>query len=192
MIGVGALHIVDAQREVRTVYLGGFVGQIVSSLIWFASATIATAVDPKTGFWALAIGGMAIFPLTQGLLRLGGRPGSVSRENPLGQLGAQVAFTIPLVLPLAGIAAIVHPGWFYPACLVIVGAHYLPFIFLYGMKTFAVLAGALVAAGFALGILAPGAVISGGWVGGGLLFGFAFVLLAAFQCGEKGMVSHPV
>jgi hypothetical protein len=36
----------DAQPEVRTVYLGGFVGQLVSALIWFVSAAIATFVDP--------------------------------------------------------------------------------------------------------------------------------------------------
>ena len=47
----------EAQCEVRTAYLGGFVGQLVSAMIWFASAAIATLVDAKTGFWALALGG---------------------------------------------------------------------------------------------------------------------------------------
>jgi hypothetical protein len=36
----------DAQREVRTVYLGGFVGQLVSSMVWCASAAIAAFFDP--------------------------------------------------------------------------------------------------------------------------------------------------
>lgn len=133
----------EAQREVRTAYLGGFVGQLVSAMIWFVSSVIATFVDPKTGFWTLAIGGAAIFPLTQALLRMAGRRAALARPNPLSSLGMQIAFTVPLVLPLAGAAAIHRPGWFYPACLVIVGAHYLPFAFLYGMKTFAGLAAAL-------------------------------------------------
>ena len=34
----------DAQSEVRTVYLGGFVGQLVSALIWFASARRVNAL----------------------------------------------------------------------------------------------------------------------------------------------------
>ena len=171
----------EAQRESRTVYLGGFVGQLVSSMVWFASAAIAALVDPVTGFWTLAIGGAAIFPLTQALLRIAGRPASLAPENPLGSLAMQIAFTVPITLPLAGAAALHQRGWFYPACLVIVGAHYLPFVFLYGMRTFAGLAAALVGAGFALGFLAPDAVAAGGWVGGGILLAFAGGLLAAYK-----------
>jgi hypothetical protein len=190
MIGVREVLISDAQSESRTVYLGGFVGQLVSAMIWFVSAAIATFVDPVTGFWALAIGGMAIFPLTQALLRLSGRRASLDRRNPLRGLAIQVAFTVPLVLPLAGAAALHRPGWFYPACLIIVGAHYLPFVFLYGMKTFAVLAAALLCAGFALGFLAPDRVVTGGWVGGAILFVFAFVLLAAYRRGAAAQLGR--
>jgi hypothetical protein len=175
----------DAQRESRTVYLGGFVGQLVSGLIWFASATIATFTDPKIGFWTLAIGGALIFPLTTALLRISGRPSALSKENPLRYLAMQVAFTVPLVLPLAGVAAIHNLGLFYPACMVIVGAHYLPFMFLYGMKTFAVLAAALLGAGYAIGMMAPDQVLLGGWVGGAILSGFAFALLAAYKQGQR-------
>jgi hypothetical protein len=174
----------DAQRESRTVYLGGSVGQLVSALVWLASAAVGTLVDPRTGFWTLALGGAAIFPLTQLLLRLAGRRASLSRQNPLRGLAMQVAFTVPLVLPVAGAAALYRPGWFYPACLLIVGAHYLPFVFLYGMWTFAALAAALVCAGLATGLWVPDAIILGGWVGGGILFGFALALLAAYKRGE--------
>jgi hypothetical protein len=95
----------------------------------------------------------------------------------------QVAFTVPIMLPVAGAAALYQRGWFYPACLIIVGAHYLPFVFLYGMRTFAVLAAALTSTGFAIGLLAPGWVVLGGWAGGAILFVFAFVLLAAYKRG---------
>jgi hypothetical protein len=173
----------DAQRETRTVFLGGFVGQLVAALIWFASAAVATFVDPKTGFWTLAIGGAAIFPLTQAIFRVCGRRAAVTKENPLRGLAMQIAFTVPLVLPLAGAAALHSLGWFYPACLVIVGAHYLPFVFLYGMKMFAVLAATLICAGYAIGFIAQDDVVVGGWVGGAVLFAFAFVLLAAYKRG---------
>jgi hypothetical protein len=100
-------------------------------------------------------------------------------------LAMQIAFTVPLVLPLAGAAALYRLGWFYPACMIIVGAHYLPFIFLYGMKTFAILAAALLGAGFAIGLKAPENVVLGGWIGGGILFVAAFGLLAAYNMGRK-------
>jgi hypothetical protein len=173
----------QAQSEVRSVYLGGFVGQLVSAFIWLVSAAIATFVDPKTGFWSLAIGGAAIFPLTQALLRMSGRRTSVAQNNPLRYLAMQIAFTVPLVLPVAGAAAINRPGWFYPACMVIVGAHYLPFVFLYGMKTFALLAAALISGGFAIAMIAPNEEVLGGWVGGAILFGFSWVLFTAFKKG---------
>jgi hypothetical protein len=170
----------DAQREGRTVYLGGFVGQLVSSIIWLVSSTVATLVQPSTGFWTLAIGGAAIFPLTQALLRISGRRASLSADNPLRYLAMQIAFTVPLVLPIAGAIALYRPGWFYPACLLIVGAHYLPFVFLYGMRTFAVLAASLIGAGWAIGMLAPDQIVLGGWAGSAILFVFAFALLAAY------------
>jgi hypothetical protein len=96
----------------------------------------------------------------------------------------QVAFTVPITLPVAGAVALNQRGWFYPACLVIVRAHYLPFVFLYGMRTFAGLAAALVSAGFVIGLMAPGRVVLGGWVRGVILFVFAFVLLTAYKRGE--------
>ena len=183
--------IADAQRDSRTVYVGGFVGQLVSSIVWFASAVVAEFVDPVTGFWTLAVGGAAIFPLTQALLRMSGRPTSLAPGNPLRGLAIQVAFTVPITLPVAGVAALNQRGWFYPACLIIVGAHYLPFVFLYGMRTFAGLAAALTSAGFAIGMLAPGRVVLGGWVGGAILFVFAFVLLAAHKRGDALEAAAP-
>ena len=80
---------------------------------------------------------------------------------------------------------------FYPACLIIVGAHYLPFVFLYGMRTFAGLAAVLPSAGFAIGMLAPGRVVLGGWAGGAILFVFAFVLLAAYKRGDALEAAAP-
>jgi hypothetical protein len=54
--------------------------------------------------------------------------------------------------------------------LVLVGAHYLPFVFLYGMPAFAALAAVLVAAGVTLAGLFPSAPFAAGaWVGAGAL-----------------------
>ena len=53
-----------------------------------------------TAILALVLGGVFIFPLTTLVLRLSGRPASLRRENPLGFLAMQVAFTIPLAIPL--------------------------------------------------------------------------------------------
>ncbi|MBV8809675.1 MAG: hypothetical protein JO033_13460, partial [Acidobacteriaceae bacterium] len=51
----------DAQREVRTVLVGGFWGQLVSSIIWLASAGMGTWVSPKSGIWTVVAGRFFIF-----------------------------------------------------------------------------------------------------------------------------------
>jgi uncharacterized protein DUF7010 len=99
------MDIRDAQREMRSVYVGGFWGQLVSSLIWAGSAAVGTWVSPKASILTAVIAGCFIFPLTQMLLRLSGRRTRVSRENPLHWLGMQVAFVLPfsmlLLVPVA-------------------------------------------------------------------------------------------
>ena len=66
------MDVQDAQREVRSVYVGGFWGQLVSSVIWLVSAALGTWVTPKASILTVVIGGFFIFPLTQMLLRLSG------------------------------------------------------------------------------------------------------------------------
>jgi hypothetical protein len=167
------MTVADAQREVRTVFLGGSVGQLVSGAIWLLSASLSTWVGIREGIIALVVGGMFIYPLTQFVLRLLGSPGALGRDNPLRQLAVQVAFIVPLTLPVVGGAALHHVNWFYPGCMIIVGAHYMPFMFLYGMWQYGVLAAALLAGGLLLGLMAPDVFALGGWLAGAaiLLFG---------------------
>ena len=103
-----------------------------------------------------------------------GRPATLSKENPFGMLAMQIAFTIPATYPLIAAVTIHNTNWFYPAFLVVVGAHYLPFIFLYGMWQFAILTVLLVGLGTAIGIYFPNSFTLGGWVGA------AIYLLSAF------------
>jgi hypothetical protein len=109
----------DAQREVRTVFVGGFWGQLVSSIIWLASAGIATWVSPKAGIWTVVAGGFFIYPLTQLLLRLSGRRASVARDNPLGKLGMQIAFAGGLPMLLLVPVTEFRLTSFYPALMVL-------------------------------------------------------------------------
>ncbi len=63
--------------------------------------------------------------------------------------------------------------WFYPAFMIALGAHYLPFTFLYGMPMFAALCGVLVSAGALLGTTGAGDFATGGWITGSVLLLFA-------------------
>lgn len=120
------MDIQDAQREVRSVYVGGFWGQLVSSVIWLVSAALGTWGPPKGSILAVVIGGFFIFPLTQMMLRLSGRPARVSKGNSFHFLGMQIAFVLPFSMLLLVPVGLYHLNWFFPALMILLGAHYLP------------------------------------------------------------------
>ena len=166
--------IADAQREIRQAYIGGFMGQLVSGTLWLVTAALATWSSSRAAIIFIVFGGMLIFPLTRlGLAAIGHRV-AITPGNPLNGLAMQVAFTIPLSLPVVGAAALYRTNWFFPAFMIVIGAHYLPFVFLYGMRIFAVLCALLVSAGLGLALYAPPSFAAGAWVTSGLLIVFAF------------------
>ena len=180
-IGVNAGHTIavmeikQAQTDVRDTFLGGFAGQLVSAMLWGASAAASTWYSLHLGELILVLGGVLIFPLTQLVLRSMGHGYALPKGHPMNALGIQVAFTLPLTLPLViGIAAL-RPAWFYPAFMISLGAHYLPFVFLYGMWQFAGLCATLVASGLAIGMYLPKPVSLGAWLTAALLLVFAFI-----------------
>ena len=169
------MDIQDAQREVRSVYMGGFWGQLVSSIIWLVSAALGTWVTPKTSILTVMIGGFFIFPLTQMLLRLSGRRASVSEENPFNSLGMQIAFVLGFSMLLLVPVGLYQLNLFFPALMVLLGAHYLPFATLYGMRMFLILAGILIATGVMIAHYFLEAFSLGAWIAGLALFVFAWI-----------------
>jgi hypothetical protein len=169
------MDIQDAQREVRSVYIGGFWGQLVSSIIWLVSAALGTWVTPKASILTVMIGGFFIFPLTQMLLRLSGRRASVSKENPFNSLGMQIAFVLGFSMLLLVPVGLYQLNLFFPALMVLLGAHYLPFATLYGMRMFLILAGILIATGVMIAHYFLEAFSLGAWIAGLALFVFAWI-----------------
>lgn len=173
------MQITEAQRDVRRTYAGGFHGQLVSAVLWLVAAAVSDTVSHIAGMVALVAGGVLIFPATTLLLAATGRRASLPPTHPMAALATQIAFTVPPGMLVAVAAAGYREEWFFPASMVIVGAHYLPFTFLYGMRLFTALAGSMVLTGVALALWVPAAFSVGGWAGGALLTVFAFLLRRA-------------
>jgi hypothetical protein len=168
------MQIDQAQREMRTRFAGGQYGQAVSGVLWLVSAMLAQWHGPRPAILLLVLGGFFIFPLTEALVRLrGGAP--LSAGNTLRQLGMQVAFVLPLSMPLLLPVGLYRIGLFFPALMILLGAHYLPFAFLYGMRMFAVLGALLVAAGVAIAMMLPQPFSVGAWFTGIVLLVFAAI-----------------
>ena len=67
-------------------------------------------------------------------------------------------------LPVVAGAALYRLNWFYPACMVVVGSHYLPFAFLYGTWQFAALGAVFIIAGVTVALYGPDQFSAGAWV----------------------------
>jgi len=170
------MEIKSAQRDVQSTFIRGAVGQFVAGIIWLLSAALGTWMSERFAILFLVLVGIFIFPLTQLTLRLLGRPAGLTNGHPMNQLAMQVAFIVPLSLPLIGAAALYNVNWFYPAFMLVLGTHYMPFIFLYGMWEFAVLSAVLIGGSVAIGLLLPHMFTPGGWFTGIVLLVFALMV----------------
>ena len=174
------MNIIEAQRELRVRFGGGFYGQLVSGILWLVSASLATWSSPRAAIMTLVVGGFFIFPVTDLLLRASGkRP--LSAANSLHYLGMQVAFVLPLSMPLLLPVGLYRLNWFYPAMTILLGAHYCPFVFLYGMRMFAILAALLVGGGMVIAMYLSSGFSVAAWYTGTILLVFAILGRAITQ-----------
>jgi hypothetical protein len=159
----------------RARYAGGFYGQLVSGVIWLLSATLAVWSGPRAAIVVLVGGGFLIFPLTELLLRAAGEQTALSADNSLRELGMQVAFVLPFSMLLLVPVSLYRLTWFYPGLMVLLGAHYLPFVFLYGMRMFWALAGLLIGGGVLIALYWSRMFSVGAWYTAATLLVFAAV-----------------
>jgi hypothetical protein len=169
------MHIGDAQREMRIRFAGGFYGQLVSGVLWLVSASLATLNTPRMALTMLVVGGFFIFPITEMLIRVSKGKSPLSKQNSLSQLGMQVAFVLPLSMPLLLPISLYSLNLFYPAMMILLGAHYIPFVFLYGMRMFAVIAALIAGGGLVIAMYWSNSFSIGAWYTGVILVLFALV-----------------
>ncbi len=171
------MNIADAQKEIRSHFAGGFYGQLVSSAIWAISASLAVFVSSSAAIAALVLGGFLIFPLTE-LLACFNRAPALSKTNELKWLGMQVAFVLPVSMLLLFPVVRYSVDLFYPAMMILLGAHYIPFVFLYGMRVYAGLAALLVCGGIFIPQYARQQFSIGAWYTAAALLVFALLARA--------------
>jgi hypothetical protein len=171
------MNIAEAQKELRAHFTGGFYGQLVSSAIWAISASLAVSVSSSAAIAALVFGGFLIFPITELLTRFSRAP-ALSKTNELKWLGMQVAFVLPVSMLLLFPVVRYSVYLFYPAMMVLLGAHYIPFVFLYGMRVYAGLAVLLVCGGTFIPQYPRQSFSIGAWYTAAVLLGFALLARA--------------
>lgn len=159
-------EIEKAQAELRHSYRSASIGQLYAGALWLSSAAIWVLVGTGAGVLVLLIGGVFIYPVTALVSRLLGNPGRVSRDNPLREASVTIPIVGALGIPVAGAAALYDIDWFYPAFMVVMGAHYLPFSHLYGMRMFVPLGVGMWLLGLSIALWVPEAAAAGGAISG--------------------------
>lgn len=182
------MDIAAAQHEVRRTYAGGFPGLLISACVWLLAAALGSWLSWRAAMFTLLIGGAFIFFVLEAFLRLIGHNVALSPDNQLNPLTLQLAFLLPMLLPLIIAAFHCRDDWLFPAFMVALGAHFLPFMFLFGMWQFGALGLLLGFAGLAFGLAPAEPFVVAGWVGGIVQLLFAFMLLSAVrrEQGEAG------
>lgn len=177
------MDIAQAQADVRRVYRGGAYGAFLSGAIWVVGAAVTTWHSPTAGAIALFFGGMLIFPLLTLLLRALGGESALPKGHPMIALAMQTAFIVPLSLVVALWLLPSAPQLFPAAALVIVGAHYLPFVFLYGRREYWAFAAVSIAVGVGVGTLFADPAPIAAWAGAAVHVAFGVVLLRPVSSG---------
>lgn len=187
-----SLTIAGAQREMRHAYLAGAPGMLVSGTVWFVAGCVCLLQTPQRAVWALFIGGMLIHPLSVVLLKLLGRPGGHTPDNPLGTLALATTFWMILSLPLAYVASLVRSEWFFPAMLLVIGGRYLTFSTIYGTRLYWACGAVLAAAAWVLAA-SNAAPALGAFSGAAIeaVFGIALLVAARGRTPQQSTCQAP-
>lgn len=167
--------IIDYSSELRETYLGAFPHTLFTAFVWIFSGTWGYYISKPQAIIIFIIAGTFIFPGGELIRKMMRAPNLLSKENKLPQLFTLLAFTIPLSYPLVYLVIKSNVNLFFSAFTILIGAHYLPFIYGYRMPTFGILAILLVSVGTYFALLYSDQFALPAFVTGAILLAFAFI-----------------
>ena len=178
----------QSQRDMVAAYYGGATGVLASGIIWCLAGIVAIVSSHTASMISFFVGGTLIFPLSVLLSKGLARSGKHAPDNALRHLAMEGLGTLFVGLFLAYCIARLNPQLFYPTMLLIIGARYLTFQTLYGLKVYWLLGGALILAGF-WSILLSLPFAYGALLGGAIEVGFALAIFR--QCKAVATATQP-
>lgn len=164
----------DYHKEIRQSYLGGFSILIIEGFFWIFAGILWNYISFEIGILVIIISGTFFYPLSQLLQIILKRP-KIRKENPLNLLFTLIGLIIPFSFPLVFMLTKENVNLFFPALTVIIGAHYLPFVYAYKMKIYWVIAPLLVVGGSLFGFIMPDNIYYCAYYTGCVLLLFAII-----------------
>ncbi len=166
----------DLQQEMRTAYLDGAPGMLVSALVWLVAGIVVARAGMSAAVWTLLIGGALIHPVTVLALKMFGKSASVGKGSPLAHLAMATTVWLIVGCVLSFGLYTANASWFFPAMLLVIGSRYLAFTALFGHRLYWACGAALIAAGY-LGVSAQLSPATVAFTGSGIEAAFAAILL---------------
>ncbi len=142
------MEFADLQRDMRRAYVNGGIGVLVSGIVWIVAGLVSQNITLKAGMFALFFGGMAIHPLSLLLEKLTFKRDKTMASNLLEMLALQTTPFLIIGIVVAYVVSDAHADWFFAIALLTVGARYLVFQTIYGIRHYIVLGVVLIAVGF--------------------------------------------
>ncbi len=142
----------DYHTEIRQSYLGGFSILLIEGFFWILAGMSWDFLSFKIGILVIIVSGTFFYPLSQLLQIILKRP-KIRKENPLNLLFTQIGLIIPFSFPLIFLLTKENTNLFFPALTIIIGAHYLPFVYAYKLNIYWILAALLVVGGSLFGFI---------------------------------------
>ena len=164
----------DYHKEIRQSYLGGFSILLIEGFFWILAGILWDFFSFKIGILVIIISGTFFYPMSQLLQIILKRP-KIRTENPLNLLFTQIGLIIPFSFPLIFLLIKEDVNLFFPALTIIIGAHYLPFIYAYKLKTYWILAPLLVVGGSIFGFIVTHNIYYCAYYTGSILLLFAII-----------------
>ncbi len=169
------MNFIESQNDMRRAYLDGATGAFSSGVVWCIAAVIGVYFSPRISMLTLFIGGMFIMPLSILLAKLLGASGKHSSDNVLNKLALENLGILFGGLFIAFVSSEYNNALFYPIMLIIIGARYLTFQSLYGLKVYWLFGAILMASGFCVAAFSQPFVV-GAFVGGMIEMVFALII----------------
>jgi len=163
----------DIHQELRETYIGAAPHTFVMGLVWIASGSISLFVSTGMTILFFFFAAGIAFPVGEVLKKGLKVPDRISTDNHLPRLFMYLGASIPLSFPVIYMSMQHNINWFFPAFAVIVGGHYMPFIWAYKMPSFGILGILLIAIGSFTGWKYPDDFSLAAYISGGVLVAFA-------------------
>jgi hypothetical protein len=161
----------DQHKEFRLTYMAAAPHSFYTGIAWITSAVLSETVSKGSAILFFILSLSMTFPVGEWFRKFFQPVNFISDSNRLGQLFMLSAFTIPACYPLVYFLCKANLNYFFPAFSILVGAHYLIFVYAYGRKIFLLLAIAMIGQAVWWVYSTPLSFSIAGYVAGVMIFG---------------------